>query len=645
MINRVKELVLILNKATEEYDAGHPTMSDTEWDNLYFELQKLEKETGFVFNNSPTHSIHFKDVSELEKVKHTSPMLSLQKTKEINEIWDYFGGHPSIAMLKMDGLTCRLTYKNGLLVAAETRGNGEIGENIFCNAMQVLSIPQRINYKEDLEVDGEIICTYKDFEDYGFIHDYKNPRNFAAGSIRLLSSEECRKRNLTFVAWDCNKNNTLLSEKLNFLNDLSFIVCDYICWSEQQEIANSIKKLKLKAEENSYPIDGIVFKFNEVSFYNSLGRTDHHYKGGMAFKFKDEIVETTLLDIEWTEGRTGVLTPVAVYEDVELEGTICNKASLHNISVMKNLWEREWHTGLTLEVFKSNQIIPQVKNVSLKNPCCARRLSIPKTCPVCGESTEIKDNDGVKTLWCTNPSCSGKIINRLDWFFGKRGLDAKGLSKATFEKLLDWGYIKSISDVFELDKFKTEWKNKDGFGTKSVESILKSIEGSKNTILESVISAAGIPLVGRAVAKVLAKEFMSYDAFRAAVRDDKYDFSCLEGFGKEMNKSLKTFDYTELDFIVKNYLTIEEVSLVDNSDDSLSGKVFVVTGKLKTFKNRSEIKSLIESKGGKVTDSVTSKTNYLINNDKESTTAKNKKAKELNIPIISEEEFIKDFIV
>ena len=648
-IKLMENLVTELNKATVAYDKGEPIMSDKEWDDLYFELQSLEKKYGQSLENSPTRKIYFEKVSELKKVKHSHPMLSLDKTKDVDVIKSFFGNQDRIAMCKMDGLTCSLTYENGRLISAETRGDGAVGEDITHNALVIPSIPNRINYSERLVIDGEIVCTYYDFEN--FKDEYKNPRNFASGSIRLLDSKECANRKLTFVAWDIieGMSGKLLTENLQELNKLGFNVVP-ITVSDTVEV--QIDTIKDFAKVFGFPIDGVVFKFNDIEYGKSLGETDHHFKNAIAYKFYDDTYSTRLKTIQWTMGRTGVLTPVAVFEPVEIDGTTVERASLHNYSVMKDVMGDCAYVGQRIEVYKANQIIPQIASaikMSYGEVVCKGGISAndnPEFCPICqGATAIITSADGIKNMVCDNPNCSGKIINQLDHYCSKKGLDIKGLSKATLEKLIDWGWVNRITDLYILDQYKDEWIKQAGFGEKSVTKILSAIEASKKCKLENFISALGIPLIGRTVSKELVKYVKDYNDFRQKVKSN-YDFSNIDGFGAAINNSLLSFDYTYADFIYHTFLTIEEVQNddVQSGGSSLEGMTFVITGKLKSFKNRDELKAVIESKGGKVAGSVSKNTDYLINNDNLSTTAKNKKAQELGVPIITEETFKQKFL-
>lgn len=638
----MQELVKELNYYTKLYDEGHPAISDEEWDDMYFTLQSMEADTGIYLPDSPTQKIGYEIVNELKKVQHNHPMLSLDKTKSIDEIKAFIGNKRYIAMAKMDGLTCSLRYINGNLVSAETRGNGIIGEDITHNAIVIKSIPNKINYKDELIVDGEIICTYDNFKP--FENNYKNPRNFAAGSVRLLDSKECANRNLTFIAWDCIKgfNRPCLSTNIFLLNSLSFITVPFITSSFGETLEKQIQHIKDVCKDWSYPIDGIVFKYDNIEEYNEAGKTDHHFKGGLAYKFYDEEYPTYLRDIEWTMGRTGKLSPVAIFDTVDIDGTEVSRANLHNISVMEETLHGTGWRGQPVSVAKMNMIIPQIMNASSEKPEYEDDyFLVPITCPICDGMVEIIQENESKALYCANPQCEGKLINRIDHFCGKKGLDIKGISKATIEKLIDWGWVNELSDIFKLSDHQKDWENKLGFGARSVNNILNSISESCSTDLESVIAGAGIPLIGRTVARQIATIFSTYRDFREAI-DGTYDFSDLDGFGYEMNKSLKNFNYDELDYIVNNFLNIKE-KIKDNKELKLKDLVFCITGKLHTFKNRDELVKLIESNGGKATSVVSTNTNYLINNDINSTSAKNKKAKELKIDIIDEETFLKKF--
>lgn len=645
VFERMTNLIEFLNKHQELYDAGTPQISDKEWDEAYFELKELEIHHGYSLPNSPTQKVVYTVVNELQKVRHEyQPMLSLDKTKDIEEIKSFIGNREWIAMLKLDGLTCRLTYEGGKLVRAETRGNGAEGEDITHNARVLPSIPQIIPYKDTLVVDGEVICDKITFEQ--FKNEYANCRNFAAGSIRLLDSKECAKRGLTFVAWDLIKHDATifdLSDKLGgalFTN--GFTVVPFFLNGDYENIEDTIDTLEMIACKEHYPIDGIVFKWDNIKEYEAAGRTDHHFRGGMAYKFYDEEYETELLDIEWSMGRTGVLTPVAIYKDMEIDGAICNRANLHNISIMRELLGETPFIGETIWVYKANQIIPQISRAKQMYNADNDSL-IPDVCPICGAPTEERESDGgTIELYCTGDQCPGKLINRLDHFCGKKGLDIKGLSKATLGKLIDWGWVTCVSDIFKLGEVSDLWANKPGFGPKSVNNLLNAIYAARNCTLEAYISAWGIPLIGRTYSRKLADTFETYEEFRNAVTDN-FVFESIDGIGPEKADAIWNFDYTEADNLVdRGIITfVEKEAPLENSGNALNGATVCITGKLRNFKNRDELKALIERAGGKVTSSVSSKTTYLVNNDINSASSKNITAKSLGIPIITEEEILK----
>lgn len=645
MDNVYENLIDELNRATEAYDKGKPYMSDHEWDARYYHLVAIEEMQGWASPNSPTQQIHYNVVNELAKVQHNHPMLSLDKTKSLDELSEFCGNRSAFLSLKLDGLTCSLYYANGKLQRAETRGNGVIGEDITHNAFVIPSIPKRIPYKEELVVDGEIICLLHNF--VPFAEEYANSRNFAAGSIRLLDSKECAKRNLTFVAWEMVKGYDGVksaTERLKKLSNNYFHIVPHQFVLKKDLTQNLIDTLKNMADINGYPIDGMVLKYDDVEYGQSLGMTAHHRRDGIAYKFFDESVETTLKDIEWTMGRTGVLTPVAIFEPITLEGSTIERASLHNVSILNETLHGWGFKGQKVEVFKANMIIPQIS--SAEEPEDLPQYTYPwfkrpKECPICGGEVHFKHDGASINLICTNPSCSGKFINQLDHFCGKKGLDIKGLSKATLEKLVDWGWVSCFADLFKLQEHMEEWAQKPGFGAKSVVKLLDAIdEAQYNSTHESFISAIGIPLIGRTMVKELMKNGIpTYETLYNLVQQGQ-DFSQFNGFGYEKSESLLRFDYTEAN---KAYalMTLVTPEPEEKKENTLEGKSIVITGTLKTFKNRAELQRVIEAAGGKVVGAVSKNTSYLINNDIESTSAKNQTAKRLGVPIITEEEFLK----
>ena len=648
----MRELVEKLNYYTKLYDEGHPEITDKEWDNMYFQLQELEKEFGVTLANSPTIKVDYFTLNQLKKVEHNHPMLSLAKTKSEAEVVDFLKGHRAVAMAKMDGLTCSIRYVDGTIVSAETRGNGMVGEDITHNIFFVKGVPAEIPVKGEFIVDGEVICTYTDFEE--FSNEYANPRNFAAGSIRLLNNAECATRKLTFIAWDCIKgldDCKLLSEKLYKLNEYGFLMVPHLPLLEDMIDEGRIKHVTylikdwIKDPDFAYPIDGIVFKFDDCEYYQSLGYTGHHFRGGLAFKFYDEEYETYLRDIEWSMGKTGALTPVAVFDPVDDGESVITRASLHNYNILTSILGTPY-IGQKIYVAKMNMIIPQITHadISIPLPEDVKILEVPACCPICGAPTYLQ-NDFV---YCDNPNCEGKFINKLDHFVGKKGLEIKGLSKATLQKLINWEWVTSIPDIFKLYSHREEWYKKDGFGVKSVDNILTAIEDSKTCELWRFISALSIPLIGSTYAKEIARQCAGWLQFMECVGphmlNEPFDFSQWNGFGFEMNKSLHSFDYTEANKMVDDELVhlTNSLFIMPTADKTINpdidGKIFVITGKLTSFKNRDEAKQAIEDAGGKVVDSVSKKTNYLINNDINSNSSKNVKAKSLNIPIITETE-------
>lgn len=639
MSNKIRELIDKLNYYTKFYDKGENLISDKEWDDLYFELVQLEKETGEYYEDSPTRKINYEVVSSLKKVQHNHLMLSLAKTKNWADFVNYFSnigsGKDIVLMPKLDGLTCSLRYINGELVSAETRGNGQEGEDILHNAKVIDSILNKIDYKDELIIDGEVICTYKNFENWN--EEFRNPRNFAAGSIRSLDSKVCAKRNLTFICWNVIigfEENSSFIYKLGKLDKLGFITVPWVSTFDLDAKEYIIEKSK----ELSYPIDGLVARFDDLAFGRDLGETAHHPKSAYAFKFYDEEYETTLRGIDWSLGRTGVLTPIACFDPIDIDGTVITKASLHNLSILNELSGGYQNVGDKLYIYKANQIIPQVSRWEHQSD--GIELSVPLVCPICGGATEIQISDsGTNVLVCTNLTCQGKFLNKLDHFCGVKGLDIKGLSLATLEKIYNWGWVNTLADLYNLKNYRDIWINKPGFGIASVDKILNAIENSKNTTLESFISAIGIPTIGKTISKEIVKYVPTYENFRELILE-KFDWSTYDGFGIITSDFINNFDYTEADNVFP-YLSFKKIE--HNQTNQLNGKTFCITGTLKTFKNRAELQNKIESAGGKVVSAISSKVDYLINNNIESTSSKNLAARKLNIPIISEEE-VKKFL-
>lgn len=628
----MNEKLELLNKATDAYNEGIPFMTDEEWDNLYFEL------------GEQAQNIRYEVVNELQKVEHEYPMLSLDKTKDTNDLIDFIGNRDVVIMGKMDGLTCALTYLHGELVRAETRGNGVIGEDITHNAMVIPSIPKKIEYKGKLTVFGEIICKYDDFESFSNL--YKNPRNFAAGSIRLLDANECAKRKLTFIAWDAiapSSETNSLADLLRKLKDLSFNVVPFLFIDYyKEEIETKLEVVKQACAINSLPIDGLVIKYDNIMLGQTLGHTEHHFNNALAFKFYDEEYETTLIDIEWSMGRTGVLTPIAIFEPIDIDGSTVSRASLHNLSIMEELSGGFERKGDTLFIYKANMIIPQVsKWIHNGEYNEENHINIPTKCPICGANTEIVKTNDTKQLTCPNSSCQGKLVNRLDHFASKKGLDIKGLSKKTIEKLIDECDVSSITDLYNIEKWSKKLYKLDGFGEKSVNNLIESINQSKLCNLQAFICSLGIPLVGSTVSKLLSEKFNDYYDFRMAIMNN-YKFFNIPTIGPEIHNAIMKFDYSEADKLAEEIFVITNPE-EEKKEEIFAGQTFVITGKLKEYKNRAELETVIKQYGGKVSSSVSKNTTYLINNDINSTSSKNESAKKLGVKIITEENF-KNFL-
>ena len=630
-IDKIKELAELLNKASDTYyNTGNTIMEDREFDALVEELRKLEQETGFVMSTSPTHKVGYEVKSELQKVTHNHPMLSLAKTKDWNEFIQYFRNKDVIGMLKMDGLTCSLRYINGELVSAETRGNGEIGEDILHNIKTVKTVPQKIPYKDELIVDGEVVCTYDDFKP--FASEYKNPRNFASGSIRLLDSNECAKRPLTFVAWNVIKGfegeNSFL-KKLDLIEKQGFTVVPWTSsfdWDAKDFLIEQAKKY-------GYPIDGLVGRFDDIKYGESLGATSHHSNAAYAFKFGDETYETTLRGVEWNTTRTGIIAPVAIFDEVDLDGALTTRATLHNLSIIEQL---ELGIGDTITVYRSNMVIPKIDD----NLTRSNTLKIPKTCPCCGKPTEVKYTDNSKVLVCTNPDCAAKKLAQFTHFVSRKCMNIDGLSDRTLEVLISHGFINNYRDIYHLTDHKDKLYMLDGMGKKSVNNLLKNIENSRNVKLENFIAALGIPNIGLSAAKTISARFGgNYREFSGAI-GNMYNFTELDDFGAIMNQSLYEWMGHNIDVMrdiarEMHFIVEEEKSVEDNY---FTGKNICVTGKLNNF-TRDSINEKIASVGAKAVSSVSKNTDFLITNEA-SGSAKFKKAMELGIPTITEQDFI-----
>lgn len=640
---RIKRLIKQLNEYRDSYyNEARPVVSDAAYDKLFDELSELEKETGVVYANSPTQTVGYVVKSELEKVKHSHPMLSLDKTKSVNDLVKFAGEKDCILSLKMDGLTCLLTYENGELVQGETRGDGEVGELITHNAKVFDNIPLTIDYKGHFEIEGEAIITYDDFnkinESLPEDKKYKNPRNLASGSVRQLDNRVAAQRHIKFIAWKVPTDiaSSSFINRLQYALDIGFDTVPFLpirgnCNAEFINIV--VEQLRKRANEKSFPIDGLVATYNDITYGESLGMTGHHPKHSIAFKFAEDSEETVLREIEWSMGKTGTLTPVAIFDSVDLAGTSVSRASLHNISIMKEL---NISIGSTVTVVKKNEIIPQIISCDAN----AMDADIPTTCPVCGgEAQIVKENDS-EVLMCANPHCKGKLLERVSHFVSKKGMDISGLSEETIKKLIELGWIAEITDIYNLDQYYDRLSTMSGFGKKSVDKLRKSIENSKTVRLDKFIASLSIPGIGTSQSKELVKAFGAWDKFRDA-SVGCYNFTQLDGFGDVLNNNIHSWfeDMSNIADYLASLMTFESE---DNSktNNSLNGKSFVVTGKVYKFKNRDEVKEAIEKFGGKVTGSVTKSTFALINNDIESNSSKNKKAKELGVQIINEEQLI-----
>ena len=641
---RIKELVEILNKAAKSYyvDAVE-IMPNIEYDKLYDELVKLEKETNVVLSNSPTQNVGYETASELPKKAHESPMLSLDKTKSVTELEDWLGDNKALLSWKMDGLTIVLTYRGGELVEAVTRGNGIIGEVITNNAKNFQNVPLKIEYKGELILRGEAVIKYSDFKRINeSISDadakYKNPRNLCSGSVRQLNPAVTRERKVYFNVFNVVKADDIdfensKAKQFEWAKNEGFDVVEYK-FTNRASLANDIADFESRIADNDIPSDGLVLLLDDIALGERLGSTAKFPRNAMAFKWSDERQTTKLKYIEWSPSRTGLINPVAVFEPVELEGTTVSRASLHNVSIFEELM---LGVGDEISVYKANMIIPQVyENLTKSNT-----EKVPKICPACGKDTTIKKDNESKVLLCTNPDCQVKHIKQYALMASRDALNIDGLSESTLEKFLSKGFIKSDSDLFHLDKFKDEIINMDGFGKRSYEKLIAALDEAKNTTVSRFLYSLGIAGIGSANAKMIAKYFDNdIDRIISASKDDLLE---IEGIGEVLANSIADFFKSEKN--IENVESLRKILKFEKEEsgggDKLSGKVCVITGSLEHFSNRNELKELIEKNGGKVSGSVSSKTNYLINNDTASNSSKNKKAKELGVEIISEEDFLK----
>ena len=642
--DRMKELIEVLNKASKAYYAEDiEIMSNAEYDALYDELLMLEEKTGTVLAGSPTVNVGYEAVDNLPQETHESPMLSLDKTKDREALRDWLNGHEALLSWKLDGLTIVLTYENGTLSKAVTRGNGEVGEVVTNNAKTFINLPHKIAYKGKLIIRGEAVISYDDFNK---INEeipeegakYKNPRNLCSGSVRQLNNEITAKRNVRFIAFNyvsqggSDTDFKLRSEQFDFLKKQGFEVVEYHKVTEDS-ILDKISYFAKMVANYPIPSDGLVLTYNDIEYGRSLGRTAKFPRDSIAFKWADETANTHLIDMEWSPSRTGLINPVAIFEPVELEGTTVSRASVHNVSIVKSLM---LGIGDEISVYKANMIIPQIKENFTKSG----NLTIPKFCPACSEKTQIKNENGVETLYCVNEACPAKQIKRFSLFVSRDAMKIDGLSEATLEKFISVGFIKKLSDIYKLAEHKEAICNMDGFGDKSYEKLISSIEKSRDVLLPNLIYALGILNVGLSNAKIICKAF-DYDIEKIknatveeiAVTDNIGDVIATSVFDF-FHDSEKLSEFNEL---------VNELNILipekKETNSNIGGKTFVITGSLNTYENRNALKDLIESLGGKVAGAVSAKTDYLINNDVTSNSSKNKKAKELNVQIISEEDF------
>lgn len=640
-LNRMKELIEILNNASRlYYQYSTPIMTDFEYDKLYDELEKLEKETNTILSNSPTQNVEPEAIDSLVKVEHPAPMLSLSKTKSISELASFLGNQEGLISWKLDGLTIVLTYKDGKLSSGVTRGNGIIGEVVTENVKKFKNIPLTIPYKGTLVVRGEAVIKYSDFNKMNEELDddssqYKNPRNLCSGSVRQLDSKVTAKRNVNciiFALIESEKKFKLKSEEFEWLKSLGFDVVEY-----HKVTSNNIEEqvLYFKNEINEYdiPSDGLVLLYNDIEYGKQLGTTAKYPKNAIAFKWQDETAETKLIDVDWLVSRTGLINPVAVFEPVELEGTIVSRASLHNVSILQGL---SLGIGDTILVYKANMIIPQIAD----NLTQSNSLAIPNKCPVCNHEAKIISSNDVKYLYCMNDFCPAKLVKRLSQFTSRNAMNIEGLSDAIINKLADEGLIKTYADIYNLKRYKNDIISFEGFGEKSYDNLINSIEKSRNVKLANFIFALGIPDIGLSRAKLICKNY-SNDINK--IRNLTFEeLSKIDGIGEIIAKGwIDTFNND--DFIKELELLLKEVNFTDTSIDNnqpLKDLIFVITGSVNNFTNRDELVEYIESYGGKVVKAISNNVNYLINNDITSTSTKNTKAKELGIKIISENDLM-----
>ena len=642
-LSRIKELVEILNEAGKSYySQGLEIMTNYEYDKLYDELVELEKQTGCVLSNSPTVNVGYESLSELPKERHESPMLSLDKTKNPDDLVSWLKDKEGVLSWKLDGLTIVLTYEDGMLSKAVTRGNGDVGEIITNNARVFKNLPVSIPYKGRLILRGEAIITYSDFERINQLipetdAKYKNPRNLCSGSVRQLNNKITAQRNVNFYAFTLVKADGVdfknsRREQFEWLKTQGFEVVDYKMVNAGN-LKDTIILFENNIKNNDFPSDGLVITYDDIEYGESLGTTAKFPRNAMAFKWTDETADTTLREIEWSASRTGLINPIAVFDAVELEGTQVSRASVHNISVMESL---ELGIGDTISVFKANMIIPQIA----LNKTKSNNVEIPKVCPVCGGTTKIEQINDVKSLYCTNPACQAKHIKSFAHFVSRNAMNIDGLSEATIEKFISHGYLKSFTDLYHLDRYKDGIVSLDGFGEKSYDNIIAAVENSRNTTMPRLIYSLGIANIGLSNAKMIVKAIG--DNKDALISADRESLEAIDGIGSVIADAFVSYFENEENVQLFEKL-IDELDIQHDevqTEQTLDGKIFVITGSLNYFDNRNALKELIESMGGKVTGSVTGKTDFLINNDAAFSSSKNKTAAKLGVPVITEEEFL-----
>lgn len=656
-LERIKQLIKELNDASyayynQVYCNQIPIMPDYEWDKMYDELTKLEEETGIVLANSPTHNVGYSIANELKEVEHNHPMLSLDKTKSVDELVEFVGDKDCFLSVKADGLTTSLHYINGKLIGAETRGDGARGTECLQNVLTMKNVPKKIPYKDELIIDGETIIGWDTFRK---INDklsedkkYKHPRNLVSGSLQLLDSKEAASRNMRFVAWRVIKGfeHKTPSEDLFKAKDIGFEIIPILKSpriNQKKELTILLNQIRESANSHNIPYDGAVMAVDDYKIAESMGRTDKFFRHSIAYKYEDELFETVLTDIEWNTSKTGLINPVAIFKPVDLNGAMTTRATLHNITYIKDMM---LGIGDRIRVYRSNMVIPKVHDSIDKSG----NFKIPDKCPICGQPTKIvKENDS-EVLMCGNPDCKGKLLGKLVHAASRNALDIENLSESTIEKFINLGWLNSIKDIYHLSDHENEMKALEGFGKKSVDKLLASIEKSRNTNLQRFLYSLSIPLLGKSASQDIAKSCTEQNTSSMGnfmvtmITDGAEHFRSISGIGDSLINSLNTYfnKHCSEIFELSKEFTFESPDIVlDEMPNTLQGKTFVVTGSVNHYKNRDELKADIVAHGGTVAGSVSSKTSYLINNDINSTSSKNQKAKSLNIPIISEEEFVK----